>query len=187
MKQMRNSSPPVVPSMDSSHTMDCVVGLGANLGDRWAALERAVSAMAQLGELRGGSSVYETDPVGGPPQPQYLNAAIRLRTHLGPMQLLTELLRIERAAGRERRVRWGPRTLDLDILWISGVTVRAPGLDVPHPRLTTRLFALVPLLEVAPSAVDPRTGVSYEQVVGALAPIGMGRLGRLLAPQATSG
>lgn len=187
MKQMRNSSPPVIPSIDLAHSMECVVGLGANLGDRWAALGRAVSALGQLGELTGSSLVYETDPVGGPPQPRYLNAAVGLRTRLGPLALLGELLRVERAAGRERRVRWGPRTLDLDILWIRGITVRTPELEVPHPRLVVRPFALVPLLEVAPDALDPRTGVSYGSVLEGLPRGVLNRVGRPLSPRATIG
>ncbi len=187
MKQMRNSSPPVIPSIDSPHTMECAVGLGANLGDRWGALDRAVSAIGRLGELTGLSLVYETDPVGGPPQPRYLNAAVGLQTSLGPHELLAALLRVERTAGRERRVRWGPRTLDLDILWIRGLTVRTPDLEVPHPRLLVRPFALVPLLDVAPDALDPATGISYSDVLEALPRDGMKRLPRSLSSRATIG
>jgi 2-amino-4-hydroxy-6-hydroxymethyldihydropteridine diphosphokinase len=167
--------------------MECVIGLGANLGDRWLTLDWAVSAVRRLGEVTGLSLVYETDPVGGPPQPRYLNAAVGLRTRLGPLELLAQLLRVERAAGRERRVRWGPRTLDLDILWIRGITVRTPDLEVPHPRLLVRPFALVPLLEVAPGALDPRTGAAYAEALEVLSREGMKRLARPLSPRATIG
>lgn len=144
--------------------LDCVIGLGSNLGDRARTLEGAVAAIAELGALRAVSSVYETAPVG-PPQPEYLNAAVRLETELLPERLLDELLEIERRAGRERRVRWGARTLDLDILWISGMVVETSRLTVPHSELSARAFALVPLLEVAPEATDPRTGTRYSDVL----------------------
>jgi 2-amino-4-hydroxy-6-hydroxymethyldihydropteridine diphosphokinase len=146
---------------------DCVIGLGANLGDRVATLAGAVRALARLGTLSAVSAVYETEPVG-PPQPAYLNAAVRLSVALAPEELLTELLRIERDAGRERRERWGPRTLDLDILWIRGVVCQSPTLTVPHPELRSRPFALVPLLDVAPEATDPTTGSAYTSVLARL-------------------
>jgi 2-amino-4-hydroxy-6-hydroxymethyldihydropteridine diphosphokinase len=85
-----------------------------------------------------------------------------------PETLLAETLRIERLAGRERRERWGPRTLDLDILWIRDTRVSAPGLEVPHPRLRARAFALRPLIDVAPDAVDPADGVFYADVLAGL-------------------
>ena len=142
-----------------------MVGLGANLGGRQEALSAAISACADLGELWAVSSLYESDPVG-PPQPEFLNAALRLGTELRPEALLERLLAVERAAGRERRERWGPRPLDLDILWIEGLSVASEGLSVPHPRLTERAFALLPLLDVAPDARDPRTGEPYAEIAG---------------------
>ncbi len=104
------------------------------------------------------SPLYETTPVGGPPQPDYVNAAVVLRTNLDPRALLTAALEIEIAHGRVRRERFGPRTLDVDILWIEAVSLEEPSLVVPHARLHERAFALVPLLDVAPDAADPRTG-----------------------------
>lgn len=126
-------------------------------------------AVRRVGALEGvevvaRSHVYETAPVGGPPQPPYLNAAIAVTCMLSPARLLTALLRIEVALGRVRgggEVRFGPRTIDLDVLWIDGLVVDEPGLTVPHPRLTARAFAVVPLLDVAPDAADPTTGVRY--------------------------
>jgi 2-amino-4-hydroxy-6-hydroxymethyldihydropteridine diphosphokinase len=103
------------------------------------------------------SGLYEALPQG-PPQPDYLNAAVRLATTAPPRALLAGLLELERRYGRERRVPMGPRTLDLDLLWIDGLEVLEPALAVPHPRLQERRFALEPLLDVAPSAVQPRTG-----------------------------
>jgi 2-amino-4-hydroxy-6-hydroxymethyldihydropteridine diphosphokinase len=140
--------------------MHAVIGLGGNLGDRLANLRRAVSALRAHGNLVAASSVYETAPVG-PPQPDYLNAAISLETTLTPRALLDALLAIERAMGRVRDVKWGPRTIDLDVLWILGVTIEEDDLIVPHPRLTERAFALLPLLDVAPEATDPKSGVKY--------------------------
>lgn len=147
--------------------LDAVVGLGSNLGDRRATLESAIERLAELGEIRARSLLYETDPVG-PPQPDFLNAAVRLQTALTPVELLRALLGIERDFGRERREKWGPRTLDLDLLWIRDQVVDTPELVVPHPRLLERAFALVPLLDVAPEAADPRTGTQYEAVARAL-------------------
>ncbi len=138
---------------------DCVVGFGANLGDREQAFGRALEQLARLGEVKALSTLYETRPVGGPPQPDYLNAAVRLETALTPQALLEALLRIELGYGRERTLRWGPRTLDLDLLFVAGECVEEPGLSVPHPRLLERAFALEPLLEVFPEAAHPQTGL----------------------------
>ena len=141
----------------------CVIGLGANLGDKLATLEAALAELAQLGAIEALSQLYETAPVGGPVQPDYYNAAVCLRSHLEPRGLLERLLDIEKKHGRVRDCRWGPRQLDLDILWIDGVSVDEPGLRIPHPRLLERAFALVPLIEVAPDARDPNSGMEYRR------------------------
>lgn len=137
-----------------------VVGVGANLGDRHATLQRAVDALGRVARLRAASPVYETSPVG-PPQPEFLNAAILVETRLAPETFLDELLAIEASLGRVRSVRWGPRTIDLDVLWIEGLVVATERLVVPHLHLHERAFALRPLLDVAPDAVDPRTGMRF--------------------------
>ena len=154
---MIHEGPPPAPT-----PFDVVVGLGSNLGDRLAHLERAVRSMSGAFDVSALSSVYETAPVG-PPQPDYLNAAVRLGTTLRPERILEVLLGFEVDDGRVRSAehRWGPRTIDLDILWIDGLVVAAPSLTVPHPRLTERAFALLPLLDVAPEAGDPRTGARF--------------------------
>ena len=144
-----------------------VIGLGANLGDRLLTLRSAVTELGRRGTLRAVSAVYETAPLG-PPQPDYLNAAVSLESVLNPRQLLDELLAIERAHGRQRSERWGPRTLDLDLLWAAELVVDEPGLSVPHPGLASRAFALIPLLDVAPDARDPRSGVAYIEQLRAL-------------------
>jgi len=158
-----------------SKLADCVVGLGANLGDRLAAMLGALGAMRSLGRVRSVSHLYASAPVG-PPQPDFLNAAVRLETLLSPHELLDGLLAIERAAGRVRRERWGPRTLDLDILWVAGVHLEQPNLCVPHRSLTERAFAILPLLDVAPSAADPRTGVPYRALLPARPTAGVQRV-----------
>jgi len=137
------------------HPRRAVVGLGSNLGDRDGALRGAVDALAATPgvEVVDRSPTYETAPVGGPPgQGPFLNGAVLLRTRLGPRPLLDRLLAIERGLGRRRRERWGPRVIDLDLLWMEGVAVDEPGLTVPHPRLLERAFALGPLLDVLPDA-----------------------------------
>ncbi|MDB5219291.1 MAG: 2-amino-4-hydroxy-6-hydroxymethyldihydropteridine pyrophosphokinae [Myxococcaceae bacterium] len=143
-----------------------VIGLGANLGDRLATMRAAVGAIGRIDALtvRATSRVYATAPVGLAEQPEFLNGAVLVEYMKSPHALLEALLGIEKGLGRTRGsddVRWGPRTIDLDVLWIDGVVVDEPGLTVPHPRLTERAFALVPLLEVVPHAVDPRSGAVF--------------------------
>lgn len=154
-----------------------VIGLGGNLGDRPRVLGEGVRALADLGTLLAVSSLYETEPVGGPPQGRYLNAAALVRTGLLPRQVLEGLLAAERVLGRVRRERWAPRLIDLDLLWAGDLIVTEPDLDVPHPRLRERAFALVPLLEVVPDAQDPRTGEPYAAVLARLPRTSVRRLG----------
>lgn len=155
--------------------MDVVVGLGSSLGDRASTLVSAVAELSRLGTITAVSALYETDPVG-PPQPAYLNAAARVELVLSARELLDSLLEIERRHGRTRRERWGPRTLDLDILWILGQDVREHDLVVPHARLFERRFALVPLLDVAPDARDPRSGAALRAWLDALPDGGVVRI-----------
>jgi 2-amino-4-hydroxy-6-hydroxymethyldihydropteridine diphosphokinase len=147
--------------------LDCVLGLGSNLGDRLRFFRAAARELQVHGEITSVSALYETLAIG-PAQPDYLNAALRFRTSLPPLTLLAALLEIERASGRVRLERWGPRTLDLDLLLIAGRVVDAPGLVVPHRELTRRAFALLPLLDVAPEACDPASGQRYSEVASAL-------------------
>jgi 2-amino-4-hydroxy-6-hydroxymethyldihydropteridine diphosphokinase len=148
-----------------------VIGLGSNLGDRLDHLRRAAEALGALPMVRlvGRSEVIETPPAGGPPQPDYLNAAIAISTALTARDLLDHALAIERQLGRTRPdpVRWGPRTIDIDLLWADRRPVDEPGLQVPHPRLSERPFALVPLLELVPDACDPTSGEPYLELPAA--------------------
>jgi 2-amino-4-hydroxy-6-hydroxymethyldihydropteridine diphosphokinase len=145
------------------------VGLGSNLGDRAAYLLLGLSALSRLPKthLLRLSPVYETDPVG-PPQPPYLNMVAELETELSPKGLLAEMLRVEKALGRERRERWGPRTLDLDLLLYGDLVLEEAGLSVPHPRLHERAFVLVPLLDLLPEGRHPLLGQSFAELLASL-------------------
>ncbi len=129
------------------------VGLGSNVGDRRGFLAAAVDGLRAGGDVVAVSPLYETDPVGGPPQGPYLNAVVELATHDGPRRLLERCRALEEAAGRVRTVHWGPRTLDADLLWVEGCTVDEPDLTVPHPRLWQRRFVVQPLADLAPDLV----------------------------------
>jgi 2-amino-4-hydroxy-6-hydroxymethyldihydropteridine diphosphokinase len=137
-----------------------LLGLGSNLGDRRAIL---AAALASLDGVTAVSALYETDPVGGPGgQGAFLNLVVAIDSDLPPRKLLGICHRLETAAERVRTERWGPRTLDVDILWIDGVTVDEPDLQIPHPRMYDRRFVLAPLLEVAPDLVTPQQVVHAE-------------------------
>jgi 2-amino-4-hydroxy-6-hydroxymethyldihydropteridine diphosphokinase len=131
------------------------VGLGANLGDREATIRAAVAALPGVLAV---SSLRETEPVGVTDQPRFLNGVAALETELSARDLLDTLLALERRLGRERRERWGPRTIDLDLLLFGQEAIDEPGLTVPHPRLHERRFALEPLAEIAPDALIPGRG-----------------------------
>jgi 2-amino-4-hydroxy-6-hydroxymethyldihydropteridine diphosphokinase len=125
------------------------LGLGSNLGDRLANLTRAVQGLEARGvHVRRSSRVYETDPVGGPSQPDYLNAVIEVETDLDPVDLLGLCLEVETDLGRVRGERWGPRTCDIDILTYGEQEIAEAVLTVPHPLMHERAFVLVPLLEL---------------------------------------
>ena len=128
------------------------LGMGSNLGHRAAQLRSAVAGLADVVAV---SPLYETDPVGGPDdQGAYLNLVVELDTPLDARGLLAECARLEREAGRVRTVRWGPRPLDVDVLWVDGEVVHEPDLEVPHPRLWERRFVLAPLADLAPDLVS---------------------------------
>jgi 2-amino-4-hydroxy-6-hydroxymethyldihydropteridine diphosphokinase len=142
------------------------VGLGANLGDREGTIRRAVALLDDTDGIAVAavSALRETDPWGPVEQPGYLNGVAAVETVLGPRALLEALLEVERRLGRSREheERWGPRTIDLDLLLYGDRTLDEPGLTVPHPRLHERRFALEPLAELAPDAVVPGRGTVAE-------------------------
>jgi len=135
------------------------IALGSNLGDRHAHVAAAVRALADLpcSKLLTVSNTFETEPVGPIPQGRYINAAAKIETTLPPRTLLEQLLLIEKSEGRSRETeqRWGPRTLDLDLLLYDQLVIDEPGLQLPHPRLHERLFVLQPLAQVWPDARVP--------------------------------
>lgn len=133
--------------------MRAFLSIGSNLGDRRRYLRHAVET---LPDVVASSPVYETDPMGGPPQDAFLNMVVELDTELTPNQLLGVCHRIEASAERTRDVRWGPRTLDIDIIWIEGVTLDDSRLTVPHPRWRERRFVLAPMRDLAPDLVSER-------------------------------
>jgi 2-amino-4-hydroxy-6-hydroxymethyldihydropteridine diphosphokinase len=132
------------------------IGLGSNVGDRETMIAEAVDRLGQLGQVRV-STIRETDPVGLTEQPKFLNAVAAVETDLDAGELLGRLLEIERDLGRERssEQRWGPRTIDLDLLLYGDDVIGEPGLTVPHPRLAERRFALEPLAELDPELALP--------------------------------
>lgn len=137
------------------------LGIGSNLGDRLANLQLAVDALAAEPGIRvvAVSPVYETDPVGGPPQDQFLNAVVAIDTERAPRALLGVVMSVEQRAHRVRAERWGPRTLDVDILTYGGRAVVEPDLVIPHPRLAERAFVLAPLHDLDPGAAPvPEAG-----------------------------
>jgi 2-amino-4-hydroxy-6-hydroxymethyldihydropteridine diphosphokinase len=130
------------------------IGLGSNLGDRRALLRQAVEELGAAGDVTGVSPLYETEPVGGPEgQGPYLNLVVELSTTDTPRRLLERCRALEANAGRVRTVRWGPRTLDADVLWVGGWNVDEEDLTVPHPRLWDRRFVVRPLADLAPDLV----------------------------------
>lgn len=131
------------------------VGLGANLGDREKTIRAAV---AELPDVVAVSPLRDTDPVGVTDQPRFLNGVAALETELAPRELLDVLLAVERQLGRERRERWGPRTIDLDLLLYGDEVIEEDGLKIPHPRLHERRFVLEPLADLAPQLVVPGLG-----------------------------
>jgi 2-amino-4-hydroxy-6-hydroxymethyldihydropteridine diphosphokinase len=136
------------------------IGLGSNLGDPLAQIRSALSTLASMLETRlvQHSSLYRNPPVGYLDQPEFVNAVAEIRTRLAPRDLLDQLLALEHNQGRTRDFANAPRTIDLDILLYGGHVVNEPGLTIPHPRMLERAFVLVPLAEIAPSAVVPGIG-----------------------------
>ncbi len=142
------------------------IALGSNLGDSYAILEAAIQTLAQASgiTLQAQSSWYKTAPIG-PPQPDYLNGCALLQVQLTPQELLEVVLRIEKQFGRVRRERWGPRTLDIDLLLFDDLIIETPNLQIPHPRMRERAFVLIPLAEIAPDWLDPVSGLAIAQLV----------------------
>ncbi|UQZ34262.1 2-amino-4-hydroxy-6-hydroxymethyldihydropteridine diphosphokinase [Paenibacillus sp. PK3_47] len=134
----------------TSEASEAYIALGANLGDREGTLKEALIRLDDHEEIEVAacSKVYETEPVGYLDQPQFLNMAAMLRTTLVPQELLQVMLAIETGLGRTRDIRYGPRTVDLDLLWMEGQVLDTPDLTLPHPRMMERAFVLIPLNDI---------------------------------------
>lgn len=145
------------------------IALGSNLGDSIAILEAAIKALERMPgiEIIIVSSWYETKAIG-PPQPNYINGCISVRTEQKPHSLLQILLGIEKEFGRIRREKWGPRTLDLDLLLYDDLILETPSLQIPHPRMRERAFVLAPLAQIEPSWIEPVSGKSIKELLKAV-------------------
>jgi 2-amino-4-hydroxy-6-hydroxymethyldihydropteridine diphosphokinase len=143
------------------------LGLGSNLGDRRGNLQKALEQIAALPGTRvvKVSSFIETEPVDGPPQGKFINAAVMIETELEPEALLDGLQGIENELGRQREVRWGPRTVDIDILTFGQRRIETDRLTAPHPRLHERAFVLAPLVEIDPQGRHPALGKMFEELL----------------------
>ena len=138
--------------------MKVVFALGSNLGDSYSTLESAIEELNNIISVTDASSFIETEPVGGPEQPNYVNAVVIGESEKEPMVLLREALAIENKFGRVREVRWGPRTLDIDLIIAGDHIIESPELELPHPRAHERAFVLEPWCEIDPDAVIPGRG-----------------------------
>ena len=159
--------------------MKAWIGLGSNLGEREAMIRQALEAIAALPdtELLRASSLYDSEPVGETDQPNFLNAVAQVDTDLTARQLLWNLLLVEKRLGRERTRRWGPRTIDLDLLLFGDEVIEEDDLRVPHPEMIRRAFVLVPMVELDPLLVHPGTGetlASHLSKLGARPPLKRG-------------
>ncbi|MBW4664322.1 MAG: 2-amino-4-hydroxy-6-hydroxymethyldihydropteridine diphosphokinase [Chroococcus sp. CMT-3BRIN-NPC107] len=145
----------------------CAIALGSNLGDSQGILTAALQVLANTPgiEVKNVSNWYQTEPVGGIPQPDYINGCALLQVQSSPQQLLKTLLTTEAKFGRVRRERWGARSVDLDLLLYDDLILATPELQLPHPRMNERAFVLVPLAEIAPDWIEPVSGKAIAQLV----------------------
>lgn len=156
-----NSS--IEPNKDKNY---CAIALGSNLGDSLSILNDSVNRLTNSAgiEVILRSTWHKTKPIG-PPQPDYLNGCIVIKTSYSPQELLMYLGSIEQEFGRERKERWGARTLDLDIIFYNDLVIKTENLEIPHARMRERLFVLIPLTEIAPQWIDPITKLSISQLL----------------------
>jgi 2-amino-4-hydroxy-6-hydroxymethyldihydropteridine diphosphokinase len=144
------------------------IGIGSNIGDKTTNCQTAVECLAEAGRIVGVSSFYYTEPVGYKEQEDFINAVASLQTSLSPSELLRICHAIEDRLGRRRTVRWGPRTVDLDILLYGDLVVSRPDLVIPHPLMALRKFVLAPLVEIAPAVIHPTLNKTMIQLLSEL-------------------
>jgi 2-amino-4-hydroxy-6-hydroxymethyldihydropteridine diphosphokinase len=149
------------------HKATSYLGLGSNLGNRIKNLEIVILALSKQSDIQvtASSSFYETEPVGYKEQKWFINQVVQIETSLSPMDLLEVTQKMEKRFGRKRTIRWGPRTVDIDILLYSDVIMKNSSLNIPHPHLTKRRFVLAPLAEIAPSLIHPLLGESIRKIL----------------------
>ncbi|UXU54782.1 2-amino-4-hydroxy-6-hydroxymethyldihydropteridine diphosphokinase [Staphylococcus agnetis] len=147
--------------------IDVYLGLGSNIGDREQQLKSAVERLNQVTDIyvQQVSSMYETKPVGYVDQPDFLNVCLHIKTSLSPEVLLQQCLDIEKELHRVRKVRWGPRTIDIDVLLYGDQIIESEQLIVPHPRMTERAFVMIPLNEIASNVIEPRSKKTIQSLV----------------------
>jgi 2-amino-4-hydroxy-6-hydroxymethyldihydropteridine diphosphokinase len=148
--------------------VESLIAIGSNVGDRDGNLRRAIAALGRYGKVSNVSSVYETEPMYFEDQGWFLNCVVALQTELSPRALLDGMHSIEAELGRQRSVPNGPRAIDLDILFYADEVISEPGLDVPHPKISERLFVLAPLREIRPTLVHPVLGKTVSEIASAL-------------------
>jgi 2-amino-4-hydroxy-6-hydroxymethyldihydropteridine diphosphokinase len=153
-----------------SPTVTAYIAIGSNLGDRRVLIARAIEALNALDGVTivARSELYETEPVGGPPQPAFLNGAVAVKTSLSPRRLLDELLRVEHSLGRTREGPNLPRTIDLDLLLHGDTVIDEEALRVPHPRMHERWFVLKPLADIVPDARHPTLDLTVHELLDRL-------------------
>lgn len=156
---------PACFNLPVENVVTAYLGLGTNVGDRRAHLTEAIQRIARIARIDAGSSVYETEPIGFREQADFWNVVLRIATDLPARQLMTELIGIEAAMGRQRTFRNAPRIIDIDILLYDDVVLREPDLTIPHARMHERAFVLKPLLEIAPDVTQPRTHERYADML----------------------
>ncbi|MGA1839365.1 MAG: 2-amino-4-hydroxy-6-hydroxymethyldihydropteridine diphosphokinase [bacterium] len=151
----------------NSQQVNSYLGIGSNLGNRIKNLEIAAAALSRHPHIKinSFSSFYETEPVGYKKQGWFINQVIQIETSLSPLDLLKAIQKIEDDMGRKRVVKWGPRTIDIDILLYADLLIVHSSLTIPHPHLTKRRFVLVPLAEIAPSLIHPSLGESISKIL----------------------
>lgn len=144
-----------------------LISLGSNLGNRLQYLQRALEEIEKVDQTRvkAVSSVYEAEPVGLREQPEFLNAAVELRSNLQPLELFRALKEIERKLGRTQTIRWGPREIDIDIIYFGQRVVQEPELSIPHSEVTNRKFVLIPLSEIDREYLDPLRKCSVRELL----------------------